>query len=482
MFIDFFYQLRKQLPVSLHEWMLFERAMERGLVGSLDEFYLLGRSLLVKSEGLFDRFDVVFYHYFKEALAGELAVESAFKWFNRDPEQILAELDEGSPAWKVFVELDFLERILNNPEVPQDIKDKLAAGLENPPFALEKEDIEQLGSLGLEHIYRRYMESIHSPEEISNRIWDWLKNSAGKRDGTRPPSWNSTLEEARKSFEERLRNQGEQHHGGNRHIGTGGTSPHGHSGQNPAGIRVGGTGGNRTALQVAAERKFLEYRHDRQLSVRQYQIALRKLRRLGREGPCDELDLDETIDRTCRNAGELELVMRRQRKNTVKILLAMDIGGSMDDYILLASRLFNAAKTVSHFKALKLLYFHNCVYENFYEGRLYGKKMPFKKLLDSCGPEWRVIFVGDASMAASELLHPYGAIDYYVNNEKPGIEYLERLRSHFPHAVWLNPLPERHWEFAYGNYTRSKIAHIFPMFELSVDGIERAVRRLALKY
>ena len=319
------------------------------------------------------------------------------------------------------------------------------------------------------------------PTNIRDEILDWLANPLNKLE--LPPEEiermkKLSLEELRELFEKRMREQDEAHHGGNRWIGTGGTSPFGHSGVNPSGIRIGGPGGGGMAVKIAAARKFRNYRSDLTLDVRQMKVALKRLRQLEKEGPEDVLDLDETIDKTCREAGEIELVFTKDRKNTVKVLLLMDSGGSMNPYARLVSQLFSAAHQMSHFRDFKHYYFHNCVYQEIYKDIRNFDGESTASMLKNFGPEYKVIIVGDACMAPSELFSIGGIIDYYSHNRTPGMEWLRRIVDHFRYAVWLNPLPERAWFHT----TIQPIAKLMPMFPLTLDGLERAVKRLMVKY
>lgn len=283
------------------------------------------------------------------------------------------------------------------------------------------------------------------------------------------------LEELRRRFEERLKEQRERHDGGNRWIGTGGTSPFGHGGVNPAGVRVGGGGGNRTAIQIASAREFRQYRHDRVLDTRAMAVALKRLRRLTRQPGELELDLERTIETTCKNAGELEIELSPPRKNEARVLLMMDVGGSMDPFSHMVEQLFSAASSLNHWRKLEAYAFHNCVYERLEPGRP-GIEEPIltAELLRDRPPETFVIFVGDAYMAPTELMDPWGAIHYYDHEKTPGMVWLHRLRRRFPRAVWLNPIPKTGWH----GWTIKLIGQVFPMYPLTVEGIEEAVRHL----
>ena len=327
--------------------------------------------------------------------------------------------------------------------------------------------------------FQDYFQGIETPVEIAEEILQWLQDPLNDLRLT-PEELaqlrRMSLEELLKEFERRLQEQTERHDGGNRWIGTGGTSPFGHSGANPAGIRVGGPGGGRSAIKVAAERRFRNYRGDLTLDVRQFKVALRKLRQLTRVGPEDELDLDRTIDKTCKNAGEIDLVWRRRRKNTVKLLLLMDVGGSMDPFARICSRLFSAAHSSTHFKEFQYFYFHNCIYESLYKDMARAEAVPTSQILHTLESDYRLVLVGDALMAPEELFAPYGSIYYYSNSETPGILWLKRIAEHFKRCVWLNPNIRVNWRHP----TLSAIRRVFPMYELTLDGLDEAVRKLAV--
>ncbi len=326
--------------------------------------------------------------------------------------------------------------------------------------------------------FLQVFKGIETPVEITEQIHEWLKDPKAF-EGLSPEAIKAltglTMEELRAKFEEMLRRQRERHDGGNRFIGTGGTSPFGSGGQHPTGVRLG-EGGGRSAVQVAEARRFRNYRTDVTLDVRQFKVALKGLRRLAREG--DEiLDLDETIDETCRNAGEIELVMRPDRRNRVRLLLLMDAGGSMSPYAQLVSQLFTAAHESSHFKQFHYYYFHNCVYGNVYRDIYNSRRFETEALLRKYPPDTKVILVGDACMAPWELTAAGGAIYYYEHNRTPGIEWLRRIRRHFTHRVWLNPEPERYWNHP----TIRAIGQLFDMYPLTIDGLNDAVKKLKVQ-
>lgn len=328
--------------------------------------------------------------------------------------------------------------------------------------------------------FQDYFRGIETPDELVEEVLAWLKDPFNQLRLT--PEELAQLkrmewEELLKTFAERMREQEGQHDGGDHWIGRGGTSPFGHSGENPAGIRVEGEGGKRSAVQVAQERHFQNYRSDITLDVRQLQVALKRLRQLNPRGPMDELDLEGTIDATSRNAGELDFVWMRSRKNTVKLLLLMDVGGSMTPYSRLCSRLFSAAHSATHFKDFKYYYFHNCIYDKIYEDIDRKTPLPTPYLIRTLEPDYKVILVGDASMATDELVNRNGAIWYMDRNETPGIVWLKRLSNHFTHCVWLNPEKVQLWNHP----TVRMIRRAFPMYPLTLEGLDLAIKKLIVK-
>lgn len=282
------------------------------------------------------------------------------------------------------------------------------------------------------------------------------------------------LDELREQFEARLREQKERHDGGSRWIGTGGTSPFGSGGHHPTGLRIGRSGG-RSAIQVAEERRFRDYRKDAVLDVRQIDLALRLLRDLGRDGAPETLDLDETIDRTARNAGDLEVVLAPPRRNRLKLCLLMDVGGSMDPYADRVSRLFTAASRAGRFARFRSYYFHNCIYESVYEDARFHRAVPVTELLATSDSHERLVVVGDAAMHPSELLDPGGSIYFYTRNPTPGLEWMRRIAARFSRRAWLNPDPEAYWS----QTTVRILGTLFPMYPLTIDGLTRAVRHLS---
>jgi uncharacterized protein with von Willebrand factor type A (vWA) domain len=326
-----------------------------------------------------------------------------------------------------------------------------------------------------DQVFMSVFGGLESVRPSIERFLDWLKQPQAL--GQLTPEQLAALAELpldrlRELFEQRLRAQKERHDGGNRWIGTGGTSPFGNGGAHPGGVRVGGSGGNRSAVQIAGERRFRDYRDDLILDDRSIAVALKRLRRLGRTGVEPELDVDESIDQTCRNAGELVLEFRPPRRNQARVLLLMDTGGSMDPYAELVEKLFSTASQLNHWKQFNAYSFHNCVYEKLYTRIAEEKGVATAEVLQSYVPETALIMVGDAYMAPSELVQRYGAIDYDYQNLTPGIVWLHRLRTRFSHAVWLNPLREAHWPMG---FTIRTIGNLFPMFPLTLAGLERAV-------
>lgn len=312
--------------------------------------------------------------------------------------------------------------------------------------------------------------------DVSEELMEWLANPELPRELSEEEKAalkSLDLEELRRQFEERLKEQDEAHHGGSKWVGTGGTSPFGHGGTHPTGIRVGGQGRNRSAVQIATERRFRNLRSDRVIDTRQIGMALRRLRKLGKSGP-EVLDLDATIDHCAKNAGEIDLIFGAERKNRVKLLLLMDVGGSMDPHSLLCERLFSAAHAAGHFKAFESRMFHNCPYEylftDIYQRRGEATHEMLKRLDDS----WSLVFVGDAWMSPYELTQVGGAIDLFHHNRDTGLDWLRRFRDRCPNSVWLNPEPQRIWSAP----SIRMIRGLFPMFELTLDGLNEAVDTL----
>ncbi len=316
------------------------------------------------------------------------------------------------------------------------------------------------------------------PIDLPDRLREWLADPSRYLDLLSPELTarlrTMGLDELLELFEKRLREQKEEHHGGNRWIGTGGTSPFGHSGRHPSGLRVGGPGHARSAIRVAGERRFHAYRRDRVLDTRQIRVALRGMRQLTREGAATELDVDATIDRTSRNAGELQLMFRSPRINNVRLLLLMDVGGTMEPYTHLVESLFSAAHASRHLRDFRPYFFHNCIYARLYEDEWLREPVPTREVIRKLDSHYRLVIVGDAAMAPTELVSPYGALYQDEMDVRSGHDWLCVLASHFERSVWLNPDPEGNWRWG----TAAAIGRIFPMFPLTIDGLERAIRAL----
>jgi len=328
--------------------------------------------------------------------------------------------------------------------------------------------------------FQEYFQGLEVPPDIPEKILDWLKDPINRMTLSEEEKALFDMmdfDELLREFEKRLAEQTEQHDGGGYWVGRGGRSPFGHSGSHPAGIRIGGDSRGRGAIQVAQERRFRNYRSDLTLDVRQTKMALRRLRQLIRIGPEDELDLEETIDATAKNAGDIEMKWMRSRKNAVKVILLMDVGGSMNPYAVLCNRLFSAAHSSSHFKDFQYYYFHNCIYENVYEDMERQVEVSTEHLIHTLEPDYKVILVGDARMAMQELTEKYGAIYYHHRNETPGLVWLKRIAEHFTHRVWLNPEEPHYWNHP----TVMLIGRLFPMFELTLDGLGEAIRKLIVR-
>ena len=388
MLIDFFLHLKaKKLPVSTREFLTLLEALKEHVAGnSIDDFYFLARTCLVKDETHYDKFDRAFGEYFKGITQ-------------------IPGLDADIPE-------EWLKMMMKKHLTPE-----------------EKAKLEKLG-------------------------------------------WDKLMEE----FKKRLAEQKERHAGGSKWIGTGGSSPFGHGGYHPEGIRVGGpSAGNRTAVKVWENREYRNLDDTVELGTRNIKIALRRLRRFAREGAEDELDLDGTITGTARNAGWLDIKMRPERHNKVKVLLFLDIGGSMDDHIKVCEELFSAAK--SEFKHLEYFYFHNCIYDYVWKDnrRRHGERFPLWDVMHKYGEDYKVVVVGDATMSPYEILQPGGSVEY--SNEEAGAVWLQRMLDTWPRAVWLNPEPERLWDY---RHSIELVRTIFNsrMFPLTLAGLERAMREL----
>jgi len=390
MFLDFFLLLKNDgIPVTIREHLTFLEALDKDVVEySVDDFYYLSRTSLIKHEHHLDRFDLLFGYYFE---------------------------------------------------------------------GIEKIDLEEFMKIPEEWIRKSFV------NELSEEDKAMIKAMGG-------------LDKLLERLKELMKTQKKRHEGGNKWIGTGGRSPYGAYGFNPEGIRIGQEESrNRRAVKVWDKREFKDLDDGVELETRNLKMALRRLRILTREGTKVELDLDKTIDKTSRNAGLLELEMAAAKKNNVKVLLFLDIGGSMDDHIELCSRLFSAAKY--EFKHLEHYYFHNCLYESVWKDNLRRRQeaIPTFEVLHTYNSDYKVIIVGDASMSPYELLYPNGSVEH--SNDEAGFVWLERLKEQFPDMVWLNPAPIDEWK-----YTESigMVREFMKdrMFPLTMGGLQQAIKAL----
>ena len=311
---------------------------------------------------------------------------------------------------------------------------------------------------------------------------DWLKAlakrhlSPAEKAALEKLGWEKLMDEFRK----RLAEQKGRHQGGSKWVGTGGSSPFGNNGTHPEGIRVGGeSAGNRTAVKVWDRRDYRNLDDSVEIGTRNIKVALRRLRRFARQGAPDELDLDTTIAATARNAGWLDIHMRPERHNAVKVLMFFDVGGSMDDHVKVCEELFSASR--SEFKHLEYYYFHNCVYDHVWkDSRLrHSERTPTMDVIHTYGADYKLIFVGDATMSPYEILHQRGAIDYM--NEEPGAVWLRRLLAAYPAAAWLNPEPERLWDYRQSITLIRDILGPERMYPLTLAGLTEAVGDLSKK-
>jgi uncharacterized protein len=389
MLSGFFVKLKDhKIPVSIKEWLTLLEAMQKDVISpSIDEFYYLSRTALVKDESNFDKFDRAFGEYFQgvEQIAG-IELDVPLEWLLKQAELNLS------------------------PE--------------------EKAMIEALGG------------------------WDKLMETLKKR----------------------LEEQKGRHQGGNKWIGTAGTSPFGAYGYNPEGVRIGqDKPRNRSAVKVWDAREYRNLDDSIELGTRNIKVALRRLRKFAREGAPEELDLDTTIDRTARNAGYLDLMMRPERHNAVKVLMFLDIGGTMDDHIKLCEELFSAAKT--EFKHLEYFYFHNCIYDYVWKDnrRRHSERTRTWDIMHKYGHDYKLVFVGDATMSPYEILQPGGSIEY--SNDEAGALWMKRMLEVYPRAVWLNPEPEEIWGYRQSIGILKEIMG-GRMYPTTIEGLERAMRAL----
>jgi uncharacterized protein with von Willebrand factor type A (vWA) domain len=307
---------------------------------------------------------------------------------------------------------------------------------------------------------------------------DWLKKTLEQeltpeqKAAIEKMGWDELME----TLKQRLEEQQERHEGGSKWIGTGGTSPFGNGGFNPQGIRIGGKGGSKSAVKVWEQRAYRDYDDGVELGTRNIKVALRRLRRFAREGSELELDLDGTIHGTAANAGLLDIRMQPERHNKVKVLLLMDVGGTMDEHIHRVEELFSAVK--AEFKHLEFYYFHNCVYDYVWKNnrRRYAEKLSTWDLIHKFNRDYKLIFVGDATMSPYEILQPGGSVE--TNNEEPGADWLQRLVNAFPHHAWINPEPQGVWQYRQSISLVQQIVRQ-RMFPLTLSGLESAMRLLS---
>jgi uncharacterized protein with von Willebrand factor type A (vWA) domain len=308
---------------------------------------------------------------------------------------------------------------------------------------------------------------------------DWLRSEFVKQlsdeDKAKIESLGG-LEKLIDEFKKRLEEQEKRHEGGNKWVGTGGTSPFGNDGFHPEGIRVGGQGKNKKAVKVWDRRDFKNLDDSVEIGTRNIKVALRRLRKFARTGSADELDLDDTISSTAKNAGLLDIKMVPERHNAVKVLLFLDVGGSMDPHVKVCEELFSAAS--SEFKHLKHFYFHNFLYDNVWENnvRRHNQRTPLQDVMHKFGHDYKVVIVGDASMSPYEIVQPGGSVEHW--NEEPGAVWLERLRSTYEKCVWLNPVPEDEWQYTQSITIANQLMEE-KMYPLTLGGLEDAMGFLA---
>ncbi|MFX1260221.1 MAG: VWA domain-containing protein [Promethearchaeota archaeon] len=453
MFIDFFYYLKERLPVSITEHLTLMEALDKGLIHNMVEFYYVTRSILCKNEHHFDIFDISFANFFKEASIKfpEEIKQEIWDWLNKDItfQELITGLQLLLTQYRQYIDVENLQQFLEN------LLKKVTSG---------------------------ELTLINAPSEIKEEIWEWLKKNLNLSElnlvSQEMLSQFFNLEELQKQFEELMQKQDAEHNFGDHWIGTQGQSQFGHAGQNLMGMNVGGGTGMRTAVQIARKRIFKDYRKDIVLDTRQIKVALKKLKKLEEIGKLDELNLDKTIDSTAKNGGDIDLVFEKRRKNNVKLLLLMDVGGSMTPYAHLVNLLFSAANNMSHWKDFKYYYFHNCVYDQLFLNAQRNPKeaIDFKDFLKKYDNKYKVVMVGDAGMASWELTEKYGSIYYYDRNELPGIHYIKEIATHFKNnVVWLNP---EIIKYDWMPWTRKVISSLIPMFYLTIEGIEEAMTYL----
>ncbi len=324
---------------------------------------------------------------------------------------------------------------------------------------------------GLETSYGT--EAVPVPEEWLRKVAELYLTPEQMAEIKSLGSWDEIMETLKKRLEE----QKERHQGGSKWIGTGGTSPYGHGGYNPEGVRIGGEGRHGRAIKVWDKREFRNLDSSKELGTRNIKVALRRLRRFAREGAADELDMEGTIDGTARK-GWLDIRMRPERHNAVKLLLFLDVGGSMDPHIRICEELFSAA--TSEFKNLEFFYFHNCVYEGVWKDnrRRYTERTATWDVLHKFGHDYKLVFVGDASMSPYEITHPGGSVEHF--NEEAGAAWMQRLLNTYPAAVWLNPTPEQYWGYTHSTQIMRQLMQD-RMYPLTLEGLDDAMRTLSRK-
>jgi len=310
---------------------------------------------------------------------------------------------------------------------------------------------------------------------------DWLKAIAEKYLSPeemakieKMGSWDELMETLKKRLEE----QEKRHEGGNKWVGTGGTSPYGNSGYNPEGVRIGGESKHKRAVKVWDKREFQNLDNTRELGTRNIKVAMRRLRRFARDGAVEELDIDGTINGTARK-GWLDIQMRPERRNAIKVLLMLDVGGSMDPFIKLCEELFSAA--TSEFKNLEFFYFHNCPYEGVWKDnkRRFSERTPMWDVLHKFPHDYKVVMVGDASMSPYEITHPGGSVEHF--NEESGAVWMNRITNTYPATVWLNPVPEKQWGYSQSTKIIKELMND-RMYPLTLAGLDDAMRELSRKH
>ena len=414
MLIDFFYTLRNaQLPVSGSEYLTLLKALQEGVVGPL------------RSDS------------------------DSINTANNTTNTTHANSSEGYSLDDFY----FLSRMTL-------IKDEKHYDKFDKAFSAYFKGVETLGDL------------------IGNVPLDWLKKTLQKQlspeqiAAIQKMGWEELMQTLKKRFEE----QKERHQGGSKWIGTGGTSPFGNGGVNPQGIRIGGQSERKSAVKVWEQRQYKDYDDNIELGTRNIKVALRRLRRFAREGAAEELDINDTIRSTAVNAGYLDIKMIPERHNNVKVLLLMDIGGTMDEHVSRVEELFSAVKT--EFKHLEFFYFHNCVYDYLWKNnkRRYAEKFPTWDIIRKYNKDHKLIFVGDATMSPYEIVQPGGSVEY--NNEEPGAAWLQRLINAYPKFAWINPEPQGIWQY---RQSISMIQELMgqKMYPLSLRGLEEAMRSLS---